>query len=219
MSRRVLVWLPELVALFFVIASSSLVACVPGVVAFVFFFLVHAVSAPPDFSDRGQTEAVFDDVVMFRLRWGLWQLQSTCPNHDMFVFDCLCLNFFFFFFFFFLLIACEQEESSGGCRSSSRWSSLLFAPCTLCRYSVSTISSPPPPSGQQRWAWVGGLLRRSLSCRCTLQSSSEMSSRLSMVVSCEAESSVLRRVERRRCRPFAFITDVAVQLSAAIANV
>jgi len=49
MSRRVLVWLPKLVALFFVIASSSLVACVPGVVAFVFFFPCSCCFSPSGF--------------------------------------------------------------------------------------------------------------------------------------------------------------------------
>jgi hypothetical protein len=42
----------------------------------------------------------------------------------------------------------------------------LLVVCMLSRDSVSRISSPPSPSGQRRRAWVGGLLRRSLSCRC-----------------------------------------------------
>ena len=37
---------------------------------------------------------------------------------------------------------------------------IAVAPCTLCHYSVSRISSPLPPFDQRRRVWVGGLLRR-----------------------------------------------------------
>ena len=72
-----------------------------------------------------------------------------------------------------LLIVFEQESSgvaAGTRRASLRRllrRRLSLAPCTLCCYSVSRISSPPPPFGR-RMDWVGGLLRRSLSCRCML---------------------------------------------------
>jgi hypothetical protein len=51
-------------------------------------FLAHAVSAPPDFSNRGQTEAVFDDVVLSRPRWAIGSCKVPAPSHDTFVFDC-----------------------------------------------------------------------------------------------------------------------------------
>ncbi len=53
-----------------------------------------------------------------------------------------------------LLIVFEQESSgvaAGTRRASLRRllrRRLSLAPCTLCRYSVSRISSPPPPFGR-----------------------------------------------------------------------
>ena len=53
--------------------------------------------------------------------------------------------------------------------------------CTLCRNSVSRISSPLPPFDQRRRAWVGGLLRRfcSIYYACRLSCCSFLSPPLS----------------------------------------
>ena len=64
-------------------------------------------------------------------------------------------------------------------------SSVVVAPCTLCRYSVSRISSPLPPFDQRCRAWVGGLLRRF--CRRILCLSFEMLWRRAVAVASDID--------------------------------